>query len=61
MCVQLLEAFLPACVESRKTSWMLSRVDSLLHGSMSWLLSCDTMRAENMSEWSLTFSVRDSW
>ena len=40
VCVQIPGAFLPACAESRKNSLVMSRVESLLHGSKSWLLSC---------------------
>ena len=43
MCVQILEAFLPTCAESRKNSRVMSRVESLLHGSRSWLLSSDAI------------------
>ena len=43
MCVQVLGGFLPACAESRKNSCVMSRVESLLHRSGSWLLSCDIM------------------
>ena len=35
--------FLPACAESRKNSSVMSRVESLLHGSRSWLLRCNAM------------------
>ena len=43
VCVQIPEAFLPDCAASRKNSCVMSRVESLLHGSRSWLLSCDAM------------------
>ena len=52
----------------------MSGVESLLHGSCSWLLNCDAMtdvvllqtvykvlRRKAYLEWSLTLSVRDSW
>ena len=42
-CVQVLEAFLPACAKSTNNSCVMSRVESLLHWSRSWLLSCDAM------------------
>ena len=43
MCVQILVAFHPVWAKSSKNCWVMSGVESLLHGSWSWLLNCDVM------------------
>ena len=43
MCVPILVTFHPAWAKSRKNSWVVSGVESLLHGSWSWLSNCDAM------------------
>ena len=54
MWVQILVAFHPAWAESRKNSWVMSEVESLLHGSRSWLLSCEHEH-ERKLKWTGTF------